>query len=591
MIVAALGTLDYEKTKGIDVTFLNRKLLVAIAALFMLTGLAACSSDDDYTPPPPVVDDTPPDTDGDGVADDDDAFPDDPNESQDSDGDGVGDNGDNCPENENAGQEDSDVNGAGDACDPMPLVYSAEGKLNGGSDDGVSYTGQTARLVLQQKLTDFMVDIVEQEGESTAIYEGMRFYMTGEGADFTDHGFTTKGGDPVIPGPTYGDISSGKNLNGKIAGGSLAGTGETGKVIDIDGDGEGDFFGWKTGLDVNPRPIDLVDLWMKQFAAEAADGVDPTITIADGSEVNIATPMISKEGVHYRQLIQKFLSVAVNFSQGTNDYLLTDFGSVLGPYKDKAYSTAAHKFDEGFGYYGAARDINDYTDDEAAGKGGRAEYGNGYYDSNGDGLIDLRSEFVFGHAQNCAKRDRLKDAEGNPYTDFSKEAMDAFMIGRRILQNAEEAGELTEAANEALQAQIKIAAVAWEKCIAATAVHYINDVTIDMGWFTNGAFADRSNFVNLAKHWGEMKGFALGLQFSALSPFRDGSTGKSVTDLKTVLDLMGDAPMMPDGSQNGQPTTAASADAAVAGYLDDLQDARTILAEAYGFNPDAVAIW
>ena len=572
-------------------TFLNRKLLVAIAALFMLTGLAACSSDDDYTPPPPVVDDTPPDTDGDGVADDDDAFPDDPNESQDSDGDGVGDNGDNCPENENAGQEDSDVNGAGDACDAMPLVYSAEGKLNGGSDDGVSYTGQTARLVLQQKLTDFMVDIVEQEGESTAIYEGMRFYMTGEGADFTDHGFTTKGGDPVIPGPTYGDISSGKNLNGKIAGGSLAGTGETGKVIDIDGDGEGDFFGWKTGLDVNPRPIDLVDLWMKQFAAEAADGVDPTITIADGSEVNIATPMISKEGVHYRQLIQKFLSVAVNFSQGTNDYLLTDFGSVLGPYKDKAYSVAAHKFDEGFGYYGASRDINDYTDDEAAGKGGRAEYGNGYYDSNGDGLIDLRSEFVFGHAQNCAKRDRLKDAEGNPYTDFSKEAMDAFMIGRRILQNAEEAGELTEAANEALQAQIKIAAVAWEKCIAATAVHYINDVTIDMGGFTNGAFADRSNFVNLAKHWGEMKGFALGLQFSALSPFRDGSTGKSVTDLKTVLDLMGDAPMMPDGSQNGQPTTAASADAAVAGYLDDLQDARTILEEAYGFNPDAVAIW
>ena len=591
MIGAALGTLDYEKTKGTDVTFLYRKLLVAIAALFMLTGLAACSSDDDYTPPPPVVDNTPPDTDGDGVADDDDAFPDDPNESQDSDGDGVGDNGDNCPENENAGQEDSDVNGAGDACDAMPLVYSAEGKLNGGSDDGVSYTGQTARLVLQQKLTDFMVDIVEQEGESTAIYEGMRFYMTGEGADFTDHGFTTKGGDPVIPGPTYGDISSGKNLNGKIAGGSLAGTGETGKVIDIDGDGEGDFFGWKTGLDVNPRPIDLVDLWMKQFAAEAADGVDPTITIADGSEVNIATPMISKEGVHYRQLIQKFLSVAVNFSQGTNDYLLTDFGSVLGPYKDKAYSTAAHKFDEGFGYYGASRDINDYTDDEAAGKGGRAEYSNGYYDSNGDGLIDLRSEFVFGHAQNCAKRDRLKDAEGNPYTDFSKEAMDAFMIGRRILQNAEEAGELTEAANEALQAQIKIAAVAWEKCIAATAVHYINDVTIDMGGFTNGAFADRSNFVNLAKHWGEMKGFALGLQFSALSPFRDGSTGKSVTDLKTVLDLMGDAPMMPDGSQNGQPTTAASADAAVAGYLDDLQDARTILAEAYGFNPDAVAIW
>ena len=41
----------------------------------------------------------------------------------------------------------------------------------------------------------------------------------------------TKGGDPVIPGPTYADISSGKNLNGKIAGGNLSGGGETGKLI------------------------------------------------------------------------------------------------------------------------------------------------------------------------------------------------------------------------------------------------------------------------------------------------------------------------------------------------------------------------
>ena len=75
------------------------------------------------------------------------------------------------------------------------------------------------------------------------------------------------------------------------------------------------------------------------------------------------------------------------------------------------------------------------------------------------------------------------------------------MIGRRILQNAEEAGELTDAANDALQAQIRIAAVTWEKCIAATAVHYINDVSADMAEFSNGAFADRGNFVNLAKLW------------------------------------------------------------------------------------------
>jgi hypothetical protein len=441
-------------------------------------------------------------------------------------------------------------------------------------------------LVLQQKLTDYMVGLVEQEGEFDAVSQGLRFYVTGDGADFTNHDFATKGDDPVIPGPTYGDISSGKNLDGKIAGGDGAGGGETSKLI---GD---EFFGWETGLDDTPLPIELVYSWMDALALEATDGVDPTITIADGTEVNIGTPLISKDGVHYRQLIQKFLSVAVNFSQGANDYLRTDFSSEssLAAYKDKTYSTGAHKFDEGFGYYGASRDLNDYTDDEAAGKGGRAEYGNGYYDSNGDGLIDLRSEFVFGHAQNCAKRDRKKNAEGVAYTDFSKEAMDAFLVGRRILENAEAAGELTEAANEALQAQISIAAKTWEKCIAATVVHYINDVSADMADFSGENFADLDNFINLTKHWGEMKGFALGLQFSPLSPFRDGSTDKSVDDMKRVLSLMGDAPVMPNGSQNGQAAAVGSAEA-ITNYLSDLEEARTILAEAYAFDPEVVPIW
>jgi hypothetical protein len=57
------------------------------------------------------------DADGDGVNDSQDAFPNDPNESVDSDGDGVGDNGDNCPSVANPGQENSDGVGPGDACE------------------------------------------------------------------------------------------------------------------------------------------------------------------------------------------------------------------------------------------------------------------------------------------------------------------------------------------------------------------------------------------------------------------------------------------------------------------------------------------
>jgi hypothetical protein len=269
-----------------------------------------------------------------------------------------------------------------------------------------------------------------------------------------------------------------------------------------------------------------------------------------------------------------------------------DFANQLGEEKPgKGYSAGAHNFDEAFGYYGASRDINDYTDDEAAGKGGRAEYGNGYYDSNGDGLIDLRGEYVFGHSQNCAKRDRKKNDEGIAYTDFSKAAMDAFLLGRRILENAEEAGELTTEAAAALQAQITIAALTWEKCIAATVVHYINDVSDDMAEFSGGAYADLSNFTTLAKHWGEMKGFALGLQFSPISPFRTEDTGVSVTDLKRVLSLMGDAPVLADGSQGGQATAASSAEAAIETYLSGLLEARDILEKAYELDPEVVAGW
>ena len=57
------------------------------------------------------------DDDNDGVPDEQDAFPLDPNETSDLDGDGVGDNSDNCPGDHNPGQEDSDGNGIGDACE------------------------------------------------------------------------------------------------------------------------------------------------------------------------------------------------------------------------------------------------------------------------------------------------------------------------------------------------------------------------------------------------------------------------------------------------------------------------------------------
>ena len=584
-------------------TNLSKWLVNVLMMTTMVLFLAACGGGSgggsSYTPPAAPA--APADTDDDGVADDDDSCADTPAGEEvdsegcsatqaDGDGDGVVDASDNCPADANADQADSDANGSGDACDAMPLVYSAKGYIEEGTDDGVSYTGQTARQVLQLRLVAAMEALTERSGETATIESELKFFINGDGADTTNHGFTVKNGavdgSDVIPGPTYGDISTGKNLDGKIAGGNGEGGGETGKLINDE------FFGWSTGLDDTPLPIELANYFIEKIAAEAGDGIEPTIATVDDAAVPIGTPQIDSNGLHYRQLLQKFLSVAVNFSQGTNDYMMADFANMLGEEKPgKGYSAGAHDFDEAFGYYGAARNINDFTDDEAAGKGGRDEFGNGYNDANGDGLIDIRSEYVFGHAQNCAKRDRKKDANDEPYYDFSKTAMDAFLVGRRILENAEQAGELSAAASDALQAQIQIASLTWEKCIAATVVHYINDVRGDMDSFSDGKFADLSNFTNLAKHWGEMKGFALGLQFSPKSPFRDGSVdGIDLDSLKSVLSLMGDAPVLADGSQGGVAPTG-TAQEAIDAYAADLLSARDTLEKAYGFNAEVTAVW
>jgi hypothetical protein len=359
---------------------------------------------------------------------------------------------------------------------------------------------------------------------------------------------------PAAVQSTIGEISSGKNLVGKLAGNDAA---TDHKVWTLGMDGTSAFRGWGETNELTPEGLIRVWIGMVDTAAtNRANNMVPN----DPSGSPITKVFVSAEGYDLQQLLQKFLLGAVAFSQGADDYLDDDvagkglMASNEGPAEGKNYTPLEHNWDEGFGYFGAARDYASYTDDEIAMKGGRDDW-QGAHDTNEDGAIDLKSEFIFGHAVNAGKRDRGHS------TDLTHDAFHAFHAGRTLITGA--GGALSDAQMEELKGHRDTAILAWEQAIAATVIHYINDVIGDMK-------SDDYDFYDHAKHWGEMKGFALSFQFNPRSPL-------SGDEFVAIHAAMGTAPEL-------DPTKFEA-------YEASLLEARTTIQVAYGFTVEDAADW
>ena len=440
----------------------------------------------------------------------------------------------------------------------------------------VSYTGQSTRQVLIEDLVGLMKTISDEvlSGQNLDRYDTPEevfafltpLYEQGGAAD-PNRAIPNlvADGDSMLQS-TYVDLND-ANLQAKLAGNDA--------VTDHADWNGGDFVGWETanlvvdgegtlGAPNTPESLLLAFFWT--FATQAANGATGSFPV-DG-----ATPLyLTPDGLDLAQLVEKFMLGAVSFSQGTDDYLDDDVegkgllsnNAIEG---DDAYTTLEHHWDEAYGYWGGARDYSAYTDEEIAGAGGRPDFENGYHDTNEDGLIDLLGELNFSASVNAAKRD-LGSAAAAP-TDLSGDADLAFRTGRAIITGAYESGQ--EVDLEALSAQRDIAVLAWEKAYAATAIHYINDVLADM----DSIGGEDYSFADHAKHWSELKGFALGFQFNPRSPMTE-------ADFAAVHAAIGDAPV---GASPGDPVNDAS-------YRAELLDARSLIGNAYDFDEANVTSW
>ncbi len=456
--------------------------------------------------------------------------------------------------------------------------------------DGAStvvHDGQTTRQVLIADLSDLMKSISADvlAGENLGRYDtadevyALLFALYSDGALADPNraipSLVAEGDDTLQS--VYANLGD-ANLKAKLAGNDAVTDHKDwdGDRRDDDPDTNGapQFVGWSEANLVidgsgNTGEVRSPEALLLGLFHSFADQVAAAATGSSPFPMDATLPLyLTPEGLDLAQLVQKFLLAAVNFSQTSDDYLDDDVPDkgLLAPNvlaEDANYTQLEHAWDEGFGYWGAAADYSEYSEDEVAGEGGRPEYANGYFDSDDDGLIDLRSEYNFGASVNAAKRDRGASRS----TDFSAQADLAWRTGRALITDAYESGD--EVDLDALRQARLEALLNWEKAYAATMIHYINEVLTDMD-----SIGAEYSFADHAKHWSELKGFALSIQFNPFSPM-------SEEDFGILHDRLGDRPV------GASPTNAENNST----YRADLQNARALIGETYGFDSDNIDNW
>ncbi len=372
---------------------------------------------------------------------------------------------------------------------PNPITLK---RYSGDETDSTAYTGQAARQVLHTSLKKLAG---KGDGSNAAeLKKRMMQYYAGkdEGRKIIDpasrDGFT-------IAQSEVDQISGGVNLKDKTYKG----------IVD----------GWP-GKMTGPEVLEF----MIDKAAQAKGGYDPLT------------------GYNYPQLISKFAMGAVFYHQAVDNYLdeklEADNKPNNKPYGEgRHYTGKEHSWDEGFGYFGAPAHAMTLDASQAYGIAKRKDQA--VADYNKDGKVDLYREMTYAHAYYAADSDKTG-------TDYLHTIFKAFLDGRRLIAGAN--GEvLSDEQRIQLKAHAKTIKTQWEKVIAEAVFKYAGSVYKDLEKLqtiieSGGNAGD--TFKAYAKHWGEMKGFAMTLE----------TGGKSLGEVGVKVNrLIGYGPVLLGGGQ------------------------------------------
>lgn len=337
----------------------------------------------------------------------------------------------------------------------------------GDAKHSVAYTGQAARQVLHTSLKKLAGKGNGQPNEE--LKAQMLAYYAGKDAGRDIIAPATKGGF-VVAETKVDELSTKKNLAGKTYKGAVAG-----------------WPGNMTGEEVLT--------FMIEKAAVANKGYDPLT------------------GYDYAQLISKFAMGAVFYNQAVDNYLDEKLEADTKPnnkaYKEgKPYTGKEHVWDEAFGYFGAPANALSLTPKQAYSVAKQKDDAFALADANKDGKVSLYNEMVFAHAYYAAGADK------SGKTNYFHTITQAFIDGRQLITDAK--GEaLTDAQRSKLKGYAKTIEANWEKVIAEAVFKYAGSTYKDLQKLdklieSNGDVA--KEFRKYAKHWGELKGFAMALQ-------------------------------------------------------------------------------